>query len=90
HIKRLNRSEFLDVIWDGQDGTGNLWNGVWFDQIDEDFVDGFEARGQNDALRVNGAVGSGPKAGLFLSHGKIAGSGVGIRQGGAFGGLAVD
>jgi hypothetical protein len=37
-------------------------------------------------MRVNGGI-SGPKADLFLDHYKIAGCDVGIRVGGAFGGM---
>ncbi len=87
HVKKLARSMISNLIWDGQDGTGKLYNGAWFDGVDEVFVQGFEARGSNDAIRLNGLV-SGYKAGLFLDQGKIASSAVGIRMGGAFGGLA--
>lgn len=69
----------------------NLWNGFWFDKIDMVTLSNFEAVGQNDAVRVNGAVaGGGGKADLTLQLGKITSSGVGLHVGGAFGGLMVD
>ena len=49
----------------------------------------FQCRAQKDGLQVNGSVGIGPKANLFLSGYKIALCDVGIRVGGAFGGLFI-
>ena len=37
-MKRLVRSFVTRVVLDGQDGTGKLWNGFWFDSIDEIFL----------------------------------------------------
>ncbi len=90
HFKRLSRSELRGVIADGQDGNGKLWNGIWFDAVDVVSFIGYEARGQNDGIRVNGTVGVGPKADLWLEHGKIASSAIGLHVGGAFGGILCD
>jgi hypothetical protein len=89
HTKLMGRSSITNVIMDGQDGFGTLWNGFWFDGIDTTTLDGFEARGQNDGLRVNGKV-AGPQSDLFVRSGKIALSGVGLHIGGAMGGVNVD
>lgn len=90
HIKTVVRSTFKNIVADGQDGNGNLWNGIWFDQVDTVHLSNFESRGQNDAMRVNGVVGSGAKADLFVTHGKVGSSGAGVHIGGAFGGLVID
>jgi hypothetical protein len=77
----------------GSDGNMhyNLWNGFWFDKTDTVTLSNFEATAQNDAVRVNGGVGStGGKAGLFIQFGKIMGAHIGLRVGGAFGGINVD
>jgi hypothetical protein len=86
----LVRSILRDLVADGQDGNGNLYHGLWFDQVDQVVLSQFEARGSADALRLNGTVGVGAKANLFLHQGKIASSGVGLHIGGGFGGLYVD
>ncbi len=88
-MKRFVRSFLNNIIMDGQDGTGKLWNGFWFDSIDFVCVDGFEARGANDGLRVCGTL-AGGQADLFLRAGKISGSNVGLRIGGGFGGFQID
>ena len=90
HVKNVGRSIFRNVIADGQDGNLHLWNGFWFDQVDDVHLMGFEAWAQNDALRVNGTVGSGAKADLLISHGKIGNSAVGVHVGGAFGGFVAE
>ena len=89
-LHNLGRSNLYNIVVDGQDGNGNLWNGIWFDGADFLVFKGFEARAQQDAIRICGAVGRGPKADLMMSDGKISGSRVGLRIGGAFGGLFVD
>ncbi|MBP2493626.1 hypothetical protein ABID82_005789 [Methylobacterium sp. PvP062] len=89
-MHRLVRSVIRDLIADGQDGNGMLYNGLWFDQVDQTVLSQFEARGAGDALRLNGTAGPGPKAGLFVQQGKITGSRVGIRVGGGFGGFYLD
>lgn len=53
HIKWVGRLVLRDVVADGQNGNGSLWNGFWFGQIDMVRLDGFEARAQNDAIRVS-------------------------------------
>ena len=90
-LRGFNRSMLREIVIDGQDGAGLLWDGIWFEEVDQVVLRGFEARGRNDAIRVNGGVGEGrSKAGLMLQQGKVTGSGVGLRVGGAFGGLSVD
>ncbi|GJE45640.1 hypothetical protein AEGHOMDF_4840 [Methylobacterium soli] len=91
HAKQLVRSMLESLVVDGQDGNGNLWNGIWFDGVDQVVYRSMEARAQADAVRVNGIAGKGnPKADLFLQSGKISFSDVGLRVGGAFGGLYAD
>ena len=87
HIRRLCRSLVYDVIVDGQDGNGKLWHGTRFNGLDNVFYDRFEVRAQKDGLQVNGLVGSLPKADLHISNYKISSCDVGVRCGGAFGGL---
>ncbi|WP_331326208.1 hypothetical protein [Methylobacterium fujisawaense] len=89
-LRWVTRSNLRDIVADGQDGNGKLANGLWFDGIDAVSLTQYEARAMKDAIRINGAVGRGPKADLFLSQGKVASSAVGIHLGGAFGGLYLD
>lgn len=90
HMRKLVRSLLSDIVIDGQDGNGNLFHGIWFDQVDVVWLSGFDLRAQQDCLRVNGAVGSGPKADLGVIQGKIGSCRTGIRIGGAFGGFYLD
>jgi Pectate lyase superfamily protein len=90
HLQGVSRSQLRDIVADGQDGNGFLCHGIWFDKVDVTRLDNFEARSSQDAIRINGAVGSGPKSDLFMRGGKICLSNVGIHVGGAFGGLIVD
>lgn len=87
-FRRLTRSSLIDVLFGHQDGNGNFYHGAWFDAIDMVNVTGFQARAQQDAIRVNG--GTGGKSNLFLSNGKVGGAVVGLHVGGDFGGLYVD
>lgn len=90
HVRGCVRSRFVDVDVDGQDGTGKFFHGIWWDRIDQVVWDKFEARAQRDAVQVSGEAGAGAKADIYLSGGyKISSSAVGIRCGGAFGGLAL-
>ena len=88
-LNKIVRSALENITIDGQDGTGNLWNGVWFNGVDDVLYRGFNIRAQNDGLDVNG-IASGPQADLALLQGKITGCAVGLRCGGGFGGLYVD
>jgi len=90
HLKNFCRSMIDQVVIDGQDGNNNLWNGIWFDAVDMVTYRNFDIVAQNDAVMVNGGLGSQPKADLMLQQGKIGGSQVGLLVGGAFGGLCVD
>lgn len=87
HLRRVCRSFLFDVIIDGQDGNGNLWHGIRFNSLDNVFYNRFEVRAQKDGIQVNGVAGSGPKADLHITDYKIASCDVGMRVGGAFGGL---
>jgi len=78
-----------NIIMDGQDGNGNLYHGFWFDSVDMVTLTTFEARAQQDGIRLNGAVGSNPKANLFLDVGKVVQCNIGVHCGGAFGGLQI-
>ena len=90
HFIDIGRSDVSDVVVDGQDGNGLLWDGFWFDGVDFMLCDSFQSRAQHDAVRVNGEKEAGPKADLFLSRFKIGGSGIGLHVAGAFGGLFVE
>jgi Pectate lyase superfamily protein len=90
HLQNIGRSQLRDIVADGQDGNGFLYHGIWFDQIDVTRLDGFEARASQDAIRINGSVGFGPKSDLFIRGGRICLSGVGMHIGGAFGGVVID
>lgn len=90
-LRKLVRSH-IDVHLQGQTGyttIGNkLWNGVWFNLIDSASFYGEEVYAQNDGILVNGGLGAvGYKADLFVGYAKISRCTVGLRCGGAFGGL---
>jgi len=88
HLMRLCRSEVIDVIPDGQDGLGRLWHGIRFNGVDNTYFTNYTARAQKDGVQVNGLVGALPKAGLYMDQYKITLCDVGLRVGGAFGGIA--
>jgi hypothetical protein len=93
HFRLLVRSYINDVILEGQDGNSppKLYGGFWFDGIDNVQLTQYQIVVLNEGLRVNGKAGVGvPKAGLFVNDGKIAGGTIGIRIGGAFGGIYVN
>jgi hypothetical protein len=94
YLEEFWRSSLLGVVIDGQDGTGNLWNGIWFHGTDFVTWDAGQVSAQNDGVRVDGTPATG-QADLFLSHLKVAPSNgsrmaVGIHVGGGFGGFACD
>jgi hypothetical protein len=86
HLQNAGRVTLKNIVADGQNGNHHLWNGLWFDQTDMITVDGFEAQAQNDGLRVSalGVASSTPQYDLFVTNGKITGSGVGLHVGGGF------
>lgn len=100
HLDGSGHAALTEIRMAGQSGAThigpdsnmhyNLWNGFWFDKVDNVTLHNFEAAAQNDSMRVNGSVGAGYKAGLFLQFGKIMSSRVGLRVGGGFGGIYVD
>jgi hypothetical protein len=90
-LRRVNHIALRDVTTAGQHGSRNLWNGMWFDGVDQVAVDIYESTARNDGVRVNGGTGpNSPNADLYLAKGKISESRVGLHVGGAFGGLMVD
>lgn len=88
-FREMVRSHIFNTYFDHQDGTGKWFNAVWFDGVDFVTVDGFQARGSNDAIRLNGNGSGSAHADLFFNHGKIGKSLVGMHIGGDFGGLKV-
>ena len=88
-FSRLCRSFVDDIVAAGQDGSGNLWNGIRFQGVDNVVFSNFEIKAQKDGLQVMGLIGSLPKADLMLSGYKISSCDVGIRYGGAYGGGSV-
>lgn len=88
---KVYRSTLRDIILDGQDGTGNFWNGLWFNGCDVNTLSSFQLTAANDALRINDG------SDLFLDDGKICpadnpsvalrGTACGFRIGGGFGGV---
>jgi hypothetical protein len=90
HLRLLQRSHLNNITIDGLDGNGNLWNGIWFNSVDQVTYSTFEIWAQNEGLICNGAV-AGPKAGLFVSGGfKISNCNVGVHVAGAFGGFYIN
>ncbi len=90
-LRLVTRSTVRDVVADGQDGEGNLFDGFWFDGIDIVTLTGFEATAQRDAVKVNAGPQEGRGQSDFLMFGgKISSSGVGLHVAGGFGGVACD
>jgi len=93
HLKQAGHSSLWNVVMDGQEGNGNLWDGLWCDQCDH--VDWYEAQSsaQDEGVMVNGGVGAGKlKADFWIIGGKIGPANgktmaVGVHVGGAFGGF---
>lgn len=90
HLNNVVRSALTNVYTPGQDGSANLLDGMWFDKVDAVYVNGFQANSSRDAIRINGTVGGGAKAGLFMMQGKVQSSTNCVHVGGAFGGLNLD
>ncbi|MFT8678316.1 MAG: glycosyl hydrolase family 28-related protein [Gluconacetobacter sp.] len=95
HIRGLVRSSIGDVVLDGQDGNGNLWNGLWLDQVDSIMSWGNNfATGQNDAIRLNGgplgAADFGMMGWKVSSPNGYPAPAVGVHIGGGFGGFNCD
>lgn len=94
HFRRIVRSYINDVVIDGQDSeflpSKNVCSGFWFDGCDDVQLTQFKTLVSAEGVRVNGEIGSGPKAGLFLNDGKITGGTIGVRCSGAFGGLYIN
>jgi hypothetical protein len=85
---KILRSVFTDLHFSCQDGNTNAWHGAWFDGVDYVTLVDFQAKAQADGIRVNGK--DTVWADLYLMNGKVGGCTVGLRMGGAFGGLQVD
>jgi Pectate lyase superfamily protein len=88
HWISCNRSQLQNIVADGQDGTGKLFHGFWFDGVDMVRMRGYEARAISDGIRVNGNTSLG-QADLIISEGKIASCSTGLRIGGGFGGFVI-
>ena len=88
HFIGVTRSYIQNVNYDGQDGNGNLFHGVWFDGADNVHLSYFEAKGQGEALRVNGTATG--KSDLFVHNCKIGSFAIGVHIGGNFGGFTLD
>jgi hypothetical protein len=89
HLYSTTWSVLRDLKIQGDDSVSTLYHGVWFDEVDNVHMDHVEAVADNDAVRVNGTVGAGAKAGLYIHNSRLLNSTVGIRVGGGFGGLYV-
>lgn len=93
-FKGLSSSIVNRVSMDGQYGLGNLWHGIYFDGCQVCRYEDYETYCQRDGASVSGTVGVGPKALMHFKEGWMLGtssaSSVGIRIGGAFGGVYVD
>jgi hypothetical protein len=71
------------------EGHSTLFHGIWFDQLDFGYVDGVKLLVAQECLRVNGTVGVGLRAGLFITNSLLSSSAVGVHLGGGFGGLYI-
>ncbi|KIZ47400.1 MULTISPECIES: right-handed parallel beta-helix repeat-containing protein [Rhodopseudomonas] len=93
-LKGLSNSIVKRVNMDGQHGSGKLWHGIYFDGIQICRYEDYETYCQRDGVSVSGTVGAGPKALMHLKEGWQLGTNytdaVGIRIGGAFGGVYID
>lgn len=94
HLDQIGRSVFNLTMQSQDDASSlgnNLFHGIWFDKVENCVFGGSEIGCQGDGIRVNGdtAMGGG-NAGLTVLDGLYMFScGVGIRCGGAFGGLYI-
>jgi hypothetical protein len=93
-LKGLSNSIVSRVSMAGQNGNGNLWHGIYFDAVQICRYEDYETLCQRDGASVSGTVGFGPKALMHFKEGWMLGTSytdsVGIRIGGAFGGVYVD
>jgi hypothetical protein len=100
HLWHLIRS-VVDLVIDGQDGSGRLWNGAWFDECDVVSLPYVAMRAQHDILLVNGSRASEPwwpnyVGEIRLGRGKIgsealtASTASGIHLAGGVGGLSCE
>jgi len=91
HIKNVIQSEInFSVAGQSRYGAaGNkLFNGVWWDALDNCVYGGREIVAQQDGLRINGTVGTGAKADLTIREGlKVSLCAIGVHVAGGFGGL---
>jgi len=95
HVQGLVRSSLGDIVIDGQDGLGTLWNGLWLDQVDSIMSYGNNfSTGQNDAIRVNGGILGSADFGMMGWKVTPVNGGsspaVGVHIGGGFGGFDCD
>lgn len=88
HLKLLSDSWLDTVISDGQPGSGNTWNGYWFDGANEVALTRGNAQGGGDGIIVNGSGSYNSDLYIAQSYSDFNG-GCGIRAAGGFGGLFV-
>ena len=92
HLEKVVRSSLRGVIASGQDGSKNLWNGYWFDKVDQIRVIDYECYAINNCLMVNGGGSGFPRGSdIYTLGGKLVSSaGFGVVVGGDVGGFSLD
>jgi hypothetical protein len=91
-MNSLGRSTLDRIILDGQDGSGKLFNGMYFNGASRVNLSTFEARGSasaGTALAVRGIHGA-ANSDLIVTGGKLSLSNKGLVIGGDFGGFEMD
>ncbi len=93
HLENVARFVVRDVVPSGQDGSGNIYDGLHLDKVDAGTVDGIEVFALNSGIIANG---SWPGAvhprgsNVTIAGRKISTEGAGIVFGGDCGGLIVN
>ncbi len=89
HFKKFQNggNRVLDVGLGESDSTRNLWDGIWFDNVNVFKYDGFDVKVQNEGVIVNGTATDDTGSDLWLDHGFILGGSNLLHCGGGFGGL---
>jgi hypothetical protein len=85
HVHGAFTSLFTNLVMDGYEGHGNLYNGYWFDGVGDAQLIGYDAIGQGDGIRVNSGLGG--AADLFISHGRVSKFAIGFHVAGGVGGI---
>ena len=84
HMQLGNTTKVENIVTGSFNGTNTLWNGLWIDQPNVFFLDGFYLTdAQNDNLDISAmGIGTGNQYGVYVDNGKIGGGAVGIHIGG--------